>query len=207
MHRSTQNFKPDSLSSEGQQTQSIVAYTTLSRHHAIPGMEKTRKRKKADVPLASASKGWKKIEVGDELLLGSDEGGFMELEEFTPAAPTSQPAAAGDVSQHTAAETASAAKAKKQKKGSTIDGVKQTAKEAAKADKKGKKNVVKDAGAPADVEDLKAKIAALQQENAALKYALSPIFTPLPERSCSNTWGRSFFHSLMHAWMQLRQTA
>ena len=176
----------DSLSSEGQQTHSTVAYTTdLSRHQAIPGMEKTRKRKKADVPLALASKGWKKVDVGDELLLGSDEGGFMELEEFTPAAPTSEPAAAGaavDVSQHTAAGKASDAKAEKQKKGSTNDGVKQTAKEAAKADNKGKRIVVKDAGAAADVEDLKAKIAALQQENAALKYALSPMCTLLSRK-------------------------
>ena len=143
-------------------------------------MEKTRKRKKADVPLALASKGWKKVDVGDELLLGSEEGGFLELEEFNPAAPASQSAAveaAVDASQHTFTGTASAVKSKKQKKGRADDGTKQTAKvalKAAKADKEGKKIAAKDEGAPADVEDLKAKIAALQQENAALKYAISP---------------------------------
>lgn len=32
------------------------------------------------------SKGWRKVEVGDEFLLGSGEFGFMELEELDPAA-------------------------------------------------------------------------------------------------------------------------
>jgi hypothetical protein len=31
------------------------------------------------------TKGWKKIDVGDEILLGSEEYGFMGLEELDPS--------------------------------------------------------------------------------------------------------------------------
>jgi hypothetical protein len=31
------------------------------------------------------TKGWKKVEVGDEILLGSEEYGFMGLEELDPS--------------------------------------------------------------------------------------------------------------------------
>lgn len=186
----------------------VVAYTSdPSRHTAMAGMEKTRKRKKADVPLALASKGWKKIDVGDELLLGSEEGGFLELEELSPAATNSQPAAAAAadvVSEHTATGTASAVKSTKQKKGRKDDGSRQTAMEGAKAvkaEKKGKRHASKDEGAAADVEDLKAKIAALQQENAALKYAV--MCNPFPTLRCSNKW----CHSVMHARKQASQAA
>lgn len=143
-------------------------------------MEKSRKRKKANVPPALASEGWKKVDVGDELLLGSEEGGFLELEEFAPAVIASQSAAAGiadEASKQTATGAASAAKPKSKKRRSkTDDPSEHGAKEASilgKADKKGKKDAAQHAGAPADVEGLKAKIAALQQENAALKYAVS----------------------------------
>ena len=144
-------------------------------------MEKSRERKKANVPLALASEGWKTVDVGDELLLGSEEGGFLELEEFTPAAlNATQSAAVGiadDVSQHAATGAASAAKPKKQKRRRTTDdGSEHSATEASelrKPDKIGKRDAAKHAEATADVKELKARIAALQQENAALKYAVS----------------------------------
>ena len=46
-------------------------------------MEKGRKRKKPDKGMTLPSAGWKKVDVGDELLLGSEEGGFLELEELS----------------------------------------------------------------------------------------------------------------------------
>ena len=153
-------------------------------------MEKNRKKKKADLPPAFASKGWKRVDVGDELLLGSEEGGFLELEELTPnvAALPASAAAAGalEVSEHAAAMAASAVKPKKQKKESTgccsKQGVMEPS-EAVKADKNKKQNAAEADGAAADLEGLKAKVAALQQENAALKCAVSP--TPDLDVCCS----------------------
>lgn len=46
------------------------------------------KRKRSDAQSWEASHGWQRVDVGDELLMGSDEGGFLELEEFKPPAGT-----------------------------------------------------------------------------------------------------------------------
>ena len=43
------------------------------------------KRKRATGGPITGSHGWQRVDVGDELLIGAEEGGFMELEEFTPA--------------------------------------------------------------------------------------------------------------------------
>ena len=144
-------------------------------------MKKSRKRKKANLPPAFAINGWKKVDVGDELLLGSEEGGFLELEELTPAAAAPPAAAAAaaapkdDTAAHAAKLTPSSVKPKKRKKGSAEEGSKQgvmVASEAVAAKKKPRQKAAKGEGTTADLEGLKAKIAALQQENAALKYAI-----------------------------------
>jgi len=138
--------------------------------------EKGKKRKKPEKPQAHQSNGWKKVDIGDELLLGSEEGGFLELEELSPDAIFSPDTAADDLAEQTAKAAPSTAKPKKQKKGSTKDGTKHRVNESTegvKVDKNRKKSAAEIGEAESDVDGLKAKIAALQQENAALKCATS----------------------------------
>ena len=138
-------------------------------------METGKKRKKPEAVSGFLDAGWKRVDVGDDLLLGSEEGGFMELEELLPSTKPSSEAAASRSTKQGDGTVASPTKASKQKK--------------QKADKKTRlesKQVMKTADAqqtahagiapeieqPADdVEGLRAKLAALQQENKALKCA------------------------------------
>ena len=146
--------------------------------------------------------------MGDELLLGSEEGGFLELEELTPnvAALPASAAAAGapEVSEHAATMAASAVKPKKQKKESTGSGSKQGVMEPSEVVKADRMNKMKSAanpdGAAADLEGLKAKVAALQQENAALKYVF-PLTSSLivPCFPLTNLWLATSDHNQMHA--------
>ncbi len=141
-------------------------------------IEKGKKRKKPEKPHRN---GWKKVDIGDELLLGSEEGGFLELEELSPDAIFSPDTAADDTAEQTAKPAPSTAKPKKQKKGITKDASRQGVNESTegvKVDKKRKKDGAKIGEAESDVDGLKAKIAALQQENAALKCVISLIIKP-----------------------------
>jgi len=147
-------------------------------------LEKGKKRKKPEQPQAHQSNGWKKVDIGDELLLGSEEGGFLELEELSPDAIFSPDTTADDTAEQTTKAAPSTAKPKKQKKGSTKDGTKQGVNESTegvKVEKKRKKSAAGIGEAEFDVDGLKAKIAALQQENAALKCAISVIIGTSPE--------------------------
>ena len=143
-------------------------------------MENGRKRKKPEVPSGFISAGWKRVDVGDELLVGSEEGGFMELEELVP--PT-----------NSSSEVAASRSTKQEEDGTVATPIKTSKQKKQKADRKTRlesKRVMKTADvqptahvsmAPRaeqsaeDVEGLRAKLAALQQENKALKCAaLSP---------------------------------
>ncbi len=132
--------------------------------------EKGVKRQKAEKGMTMPSAGWEKVDVGDELLLGSEEGGFLELEELCPSAiPTLSGAVDGRNSHETGASP-SAVKSKMQRTKNTDHPESEQAPQAVKPKKKPQKGVqgIEDSGD--DVGKLKAKLAALQQENAALKY-------------------------------------
>ena len=146
--------------------------------------EDSRKRKKPEVPSGFISAGWKRVDVGDELLLGSEEGGFMELEELIPPIHPSSEVHASRTVKPGDSTVAPSTKASKQKK--------------QKADRRTRlksKPVMKTADVPhaahvsvapeaaeqssEDVEGLKAKLAVLQRENEALKCA-APSLMLLP---------------------------
>ena len=134
--------------------------------------------------------------MGDELLLGSEEGGFLELEALTPAviASPASAAAAGavEVSKHAATVAAAGVKPKTHKK-STGGGSKQGAiegSEAVEEDRKKKKKKKSDAKADraaTELAGLKAKVAALQHGNAALKCAV-PLISGVNVRCSSLTY-------------------
>lgn len=134
-------------------------------------MEKGRKRKKPDKGMTIPSAGWKKVDIGDELLLGSEEGGFLELEEFSPAAIPALSAAVEGKDSHEAGASPSAGKSKMQKTKTKDSPQSEQALKAVKPKKRAKKDVQGTEEGRDDVRELKAKLAALQQENAALKYA------------------------------------
>ena len=46
-------------------------------------MSGTKRKRPARSPW-DAAQGWKRVDIGDELLIGSEEGGFLELEELRP---------------------------------------------------------------------------------------------------------------------------
>lgn len=139
-------------------------------------IDKVKKRKKPEKLSGFIAAGWRKVDVGDQLLLGSEEGGFMELEEMAPPAKPDAKAAVVDTVEDAAKAAPSAAKSKKQKKqkekikeGGSEPRTEQVPRASLKPAKAKKSQEVEEL--PADVEGLKAKIAALQQENEALKCA------------------------------------
>ena len=134
-------------------------------------MEKSRKRKKPDKEMKIPSAGWKKVDVGDELLLGSEEGGFLELEELSPAAIPALSAAVDGKNSHEAGASPSAVKSKMQKTKTKDSPQTEQAPKAVKPKNHAKKGVQGIEEGGDDVGELKAKLATLQQENAALKYA------------------------------------
>lgn len=136
-------------------------------------IDKVKKRKKPEKLSGFIAAGWRKVDVGDQLLLGSEEGGFMELEEMAPPAKPDAKAAVVDTVEDAAKAAPSAAKSKKQKEkikeGGSEPRTEQVPRASLKPAKAKKSQEVEEL--PADVEGLKAKIAALQQENEALKCA------------------------------------
>jgi len=148
-----------------------------------------KKRKSKGSFYWDALPGWKAVEVGEDFLLGAEEGGFMGLEvledasiiddaflqqmnaaaaasadhDSQPAAPGRRQAPGTAAPPQAAAEGTSARAAKKERKRKRA-----AAAEAASQEGQGPAA----AGAPAadgDVSDLQARIAALEAENAALK--------------------------------------
>ena len=137
-------------------------------------METGKKRKKPEVPSGFVNAGWKKVDVVDDLLLGSEEGGFMELEELVPPTKPSFEVAASRSTEQEDGTGASPTKTSKQKKqradGKTRLESKQVVKTADAQQTAHVSTPLKEQPAE-DVEGLKAKLAALQQENEALKCA------------------------------------
>ena len=134
-------------------------------------MEKGRKRKKPDEGMTLPSAGWKKVDVGDELLLGSEEGGFLGLEELSPAAIPALSAAVDGKDSREAGASPFPVKPKMQKIKTKDSPESEQAPKAVKPKRKAKTGVREKQEVGDDVGELKAKLAALQQENAALKYA------------------------------------
>ena len=138
-------------------------------------MENGRKRKKPEVLSGFVSSGWKRVDVGDELLLGSEEGGFMELEELVPPTKSSSKAAASRSTKQGDGTVASPSKTSKQKKQQADRKTRPESKqvtETADAQQTAHASIAPEAAEFAeDIEGLKAKLAALQQENKALKCA------------------------------------
>jgi hypothetical protein len=52
---------------------------------SISMVKEVKKRKRSMMSAWKDCQGWQKVDVGDELLLGSEEGGFLELEEYKPS--------------------------------------------------------------------------------------------------------------------------
>ncbi len=145
-----------------------------------------KKRKRTAGGPLTGSQGWKTVDVGDELLIGSEEGGFMELEEFTPA-----PGVIVGALEPTEVEQDVMTQKKAKKVGDKHDqpkkkkksGLKEGASEAAlrktsnAAEPKQKGSAAVEAS-PAegsnDVAALMAQLAKLQAENAALKKGDAP---------------------------------
>ena len=123
-------------------------------------------------------KGWQQVKVGDDIMLGSTESGFMGLEILDPAATTllgntKMPAAQADndadldiidaeLDAQPATDIPDTSEQQKPKRAKTAD------KSAAKS--KEKASAVK----PADLAALTAKVAALEAENSALKAERQP---------------------------------
>lgn len=148
-----------------------------------------KKRKRAAVGPITGSHGWQRVDVGDELLIGAEEGGFMELEEFTPAPGSIL--GASDVPDHdlsVAKETKANVdgpkpdkKSKKKKPGlkEASSEVAARAKSRAAAEPKQQRSTAPKASAAEgpvsdDVAALKVQLAKLQAENAALKGGNAP---------------------------------
>ena len=138
-------------------------------------METGRKRKKPEAPSKFVHAGWKRVDVGDDLLLGSEEGGFMELEELLPPTKSSPEVAASKSSEPGDGTVASPTKTSKQKKQTADRKTRSESKQVMKtadAQQTAHASIAPEAEQPAeDVKGLKAKLAALQQENKALKCA------------------------------------
>ena len=148
-------------------------------------METCRKRKKPEASLGFAHAGWKRVDVGDDLLLGSEEGGFMELEEMVPPSKVSSEVAGSRSTEQGDGTVASPTKASKQKKQKADRKTRLESKQVMKtadAQQTAHASTAPEAEQPADdVEGLRAKLAALQQENEALKCAaLSCCFPTWP---------------------------
>ena len=146
-------------------------------------METGRKRKKPEAPSGFVNAGWKRVDVGDDLLLGSEEGGFMELEELLPPTkPSSEVAASRPTKQGdgTSASPTKASEQKKQKADRKSRLVSKQIMKTADAQQTAHVSIASEAEQSAeDVEGLRAKLAALQQENEALKCAaLSSMLFP-----------------------------
>ena len=141
-------------------------------------METGRKRKNPEARSGFVNAGWKRVDVGDDLLLGSEEGGFMELEELLPPTKSAPEVAASRSSEPGDGKVASPTKTSKQKKQKADRKTRLESKQVMKAaDAQGMAHVsiAAEAEQPAeDVEGLRAKLAALQQENEALKCAALP---------------------------------
>lgn len=146
------------------------------------------KRKRTAESPFDRLQGWQKVEIGDELLIGSEESGFLELEEFTPASGSNV------VSSAAAEEPASPMKEKSKKELGSSDN---------KAKKKKALRKVAGSEAPVpqnpsarepvgseqqtagrpvsdDVAQLKAQLARLQAENQRLKEGKAPGKAPDP---------------------------
>ncbi|BDA45127.1 DEAD-box ATP-dependent RNA helicase 13 [Coccomyxa sp. Obi] len=151
--------------------------------------EGKKRKRTADNPLAGMQ-GWQKVEVGDELLIGSEEGGFLELEEFkpTPGAIMGLPQPTEQQLTDTEKKQASLDKKPKKKK-------KLAPKEVDTKAARGTEDMqlsTGSAGASAggepvsdDVAALKAQLAKLQAENAALKEGNAPGKAPDPNSARS----------------------
>ena len=146
-------------------------------------METGRKRKKPEDPSGFVNAGWKRVDVGDDLLLGSAEGGFMELEELLPPSKPSSEVAASRSAKQGDGTSASPTKASKQKKQKADRKTRLESKQVMKtadAQQTAHASIAPEPEQPADdVEGLRAKLASLQQENEALKCAaFSPMLFP-----------------------------
>ena len=142
---------------------------TASNGRCIGTMGAVRKRKAA--PLDKA-KGWKQVKVGDDLMLGSTEGGFMGLEVLEPEETL--------LFGHHKRQAATAPDAEDQDMLAEVDEVATNRKPKKSADKPQSKKTKLSEPVPAvtptqgtdsssTLDLLNAKIAALQAENSALK--------------------------------------
>lgn len=153
--------------------------------------EGKKRKRTADNPLTGLQ-GWQKVEVGDELLIGSEEGGFLELEEFKPTPAIiglPQPAEQelkGTIQKEPEEEPVSLSKKPKKKKAAPKDGKTEAA--------RGTEDVQPSTGTPgtsaggepvSDIAALKAQLAKLQAENAALKEGNAPGRAPDPNSARS----------------------
>ncbi|CAL8469133.1 g8674 [Coccomyxa elongata] len=153
-----------------------------------------KKRKRtADNPLTGLQ-GWQKVEVGDELLIGSEEGGFLELEEFkpTPGALVGLPEPAkqelNGTSQNRPEDVeASPDKKSKKKKKLTLKTVDTLAARGTEDLQQSTCTPGSSAGGGpvSDVAALKIELAKLQAENAALKEGKAPGKAPDPNSARS----------------------
>ena len=119
--------------------------------------------------------GWKKVEVGDELLLAAEEGGFLEIEEYVPGCGGDGAAVLGPNLAAAAADEPAQVKAGSERK----------AKKLSKRQKTGCKLHAKPGpispegdwgpatmpGSEEEVSELRRQIRALQQDNERLKLA------------------------------------
>lgn len=138
-------------------------------------MKNSRKRKKPEVPSEFISAGWKRVDVGNELLLGSEEGGFMELEELVPPSKSSskvdqsRPVKPEDIMAASPTETSTQKKQKPDRKTRVKS---KPVMKTADAPQTAQVSIAPEAEQSAeDVEGLKAKLDALKKENEALKCA------------------------------------
>lgn len=146
-----------------------------------------------DNPLTGLQ-GWQKVQVGDELLIGSEEGGFLELEEFKPSPgaimglPEPVEQELNGTSQK-GLEEEKASPAKKPKKNKKL-----ASKSVNSQAARGTEDLQQSTGTPgsnagggpvSDIAALKAELAKLQAENAALKEGKAPGKAPDPNSARS----------------------
>ena len=155
--------------------------------------EGKKRKRPAHTPLKGLQ-GWHKVEVGDELLIGSEEGGFLELEEFKPA-----PGAIQGLPEPAEQELNGASQKKPEKEQASLDKKPKKKKKLAPKDvdsqaARGTGDMHLSAGTPgasrggepvSDVAALKAELAKLQAENAALKEGKTPGKAPDPNSARS----------------------